>query len=250
LGIVRSQAIRNTIFSYAGVVLGYVNVIILFPAFFSSEQFGLIQLLVSVSFVYAQFSSIGIVNTITRFFPFFKTEDKTHNFFITYVLILSSIGFCITTIIFLLIKPIIVSSYIENSKLFVDYFLYLIPLSLFTLILIVFEALARVIYKTVLSTFVRDILIRILTTIDILLYVFDIINFNNFILLFIFVYGLSTIFILFQIIISKEFKFIFSFFTSFSMLNKPWPTKCARCSSIVASDLLLSNAISSMLLPL
>jgi len=207
LGIVRKQAINNTIFSYIGVALGYVNLILLFPRFFSSEQFGLIQLMVSVSFVYAQFSSIGLVNTITRFFPFFKSDDKHHNLFISYIIVFGVSGFIITTFLYIFIKPLIVDIYIEKSKLFIDYYTFIIPLSLFTLAFNVFEALTRVIYKTILSTFVREVLIRLLTTIIIFLYVLNFINFDIFILLFVGIYGLSSLFILFQIILSKEYRF-------------------------------------------
>ena len=164
MGIVRSQGIKNLISSYLGVALGYLNVIMLFPAFFSSEQFGLINLMISVSFVYAQFSSIGLVNAISKYFPFFKSEDKKHNLFVSYIIVLSVSGFALSTVVFFLIKPIIIDAYIVNSRLFVDYFVLLVPLSLSLLASIIFETLARVIFKTVLSTFVREVAIRLLTT--------------------------------------------------------------------------------------
>lgn len=210
MGIVRNQAIKNSFFSYIGVALGYVNVIMLFPAFFTSEQFGLINLMTSVAFVYAQFSSIGLVNAITKYFPFFKNDDKKHNLFLSYVIILSVSGFAITTLLFFLLKPVVIKSYLDNSKLFVDYFVFLVPLSLFTLGYNVFEALTRVIFKTVLSTFVREVVIRLLTTLDILLFVFKIIDFEGFVYIFVGIYGLSALIILSQIISSKEYKFEFS----------------------------------------
>ena len=210
MGVVRTQGIKNVISSYLGVALGYLNVIILFPAYFSSEQFGLINLMVSVSFVYTQFASVGLVNAIAKYFPFFKTEDKKHNFFLTYIIVLSVSGFAILTLIFFIFKPLIISAYIEKSRLFVDYFLLLIPLAFSLLASIIFETLARVIFKTVLSVFVREVVIRALTTIDILLFVFNVINFDGFIYILVGIYGLSAVIILIQVILSKEFRFVFS----------------------------------------
>lgn len=210
MGIVRSQGIKNLISSYLGVALGYLNVIMLFPAFFSSEQFGLINLMISVSFVYAQFSSIGLVNAISKYFPFFKSEDKKHNLFVSYIIVLSVSGFALSTVVFFLIKPIIIDAYIVNSRLFVDYFVLLVPLSLSLLASIIFETLARVIFKTVLSTFVREVAIRLLTTLDILLFVFKVINFDGFVYIIVGIYALSALIILVQVIHSCEFKFVLS----------------------------------------
>ena len=138
MGIVRNQGIKNMLSAYTGVVLGYINVIMLFPAYFTAEQFGLINLMISVSFVYTQFSSIGLVNAISKYFPFFKTEDKRHNFFLTYVVVLSVSGFFIMTLLFFIFKPLIVDAYINNSRLFVDYFLLLIPLAFSLLVYVIF----------------------------------------------------------------------------------------------------------------
>ena len=210
MGIVRNQGIKNMLSAYTGVVLGYINVIMLFPAYFTAEQFGLINLMISVSFVYTQFSSIGLVNAISKYFPFFKTEDKRHNFFLTYVVVLSVSGFFIMTLLFFIFKPLIVDAYINNSRLFVDYFLLLIPLAFSLLVYVIFETLARVIFRTVLANFVREIVIRILTTADIILFMYNVVDFTGFIYIFVGIYILSALIIVIQVILSKEFKFVFS----------------------------------------
>ncbi len=210
MGIVRNQGIKNMLSAYTGVVLGYINVILLFPAYFTSEQFGLINLMISVSFVYTQFSSIGLVNAISKYFPFFKTEDKKHNFFLTYIIVLSVSGFFIMTLLFFVFRPLIVDAYINNSKLFIEYFLLLIPLAFSLLVYVIFETLARVIFRTVLANFVREVVIRVLTTADIFLFMYNIVDFTGFIYIFVGIYILSALIIVFQVILSKEFKFVFS----------------------------------------
>jgi O-antigen/teichoic acid export membrane protein len=210
LGIVRKQALANSIFSYIGVVLGYVNIIILFPAFFTSEEFGLVSLLIVVSVVYANFSAIGLVSTIPRFFPFFKTEDKKHNGFLSYILVIGIFGYLIVTILFIILRPIIISAYIERSAAFIDYYYFLVPLSLFTFLFNVFEATTRAVFKTGFATFLKETLLRLFTTIGILLFVFKVFDFNMFIYFYVLINGICAVLLLFQIIHSKEFVFKFS----------------------------------------
>jgi O-antigen/teichoic acid export membrane protein len=211
LGIVRKQALANSIFSYIGVGLGYLNVIILFPAFFTSDEFGLLSLIISVSVIYAYLSAIGLANTIPRFFPFFKTDDKLHNGFMSYILLIGVAGFLIITILFIVLRPLIISAYIEKSAEFVNYYYFLIPLSLFTLLYNVFEAIARAIYKTSFATFLKETLLRLLTTIGIILFMFKILNFNQFIYFYVIINCVCAILLLFQTIFSKEFVFKFNF---------------------------------------
>ncbi len=210
MGIVRNQGIKNLIFSYAGVALGYVNIILLFPAYFSSEQFGLINLMISVSFVYAQLSSVGLINAVTKYFPFFKSEDRRHNFFLTYIIVISVSGFILMTTVFFLLKPLIIEAYVDKSKLFVDYFILLVPLSLSLIAFTVFEVLARVVFKTVLTTFVREVVIRILTTLDIFLFIYKVVDFKGFMIIYVGIYIVSALIILTQVISTKEFRFVFS----------------------------------------
>lgn len=211
MGIVSRQAVKNSIFLYAGVILGYVNLILLFPAYFSSEQFGLIQLLISGSVIYSQLSSLGIINTIIRFFPFFKTDDKKHNFFITYVLLISGTGFILVTIIYILLKKNIENAYTANSPLFLDYYYLLILLSFFSLLFVIFEAFTRIILKTVLATFTKEVFLRLLTTTGIILFITKVFDFNQFIIYYIFSTLIGAAIILVQIIKSKNFEFGFHF---------------------------------------
>ncbi len=211
MGIIRKQALGNSIFSYLGVVLGYVNVILLFPAFFSSEQFGLIQLLVGVSVIYAYSGLIGLPNTVVRFFPFYKTEDKYHKGFLSYVLVIGLMGLILATLLYLLLRHPITNAYIENSALFVDYYYYLIPLSVFTLLFTVLEAIARALYRTVFSTFLKEVGLRMLTTLGIVFYIFKVLDFHSFVVYFILINVLNAILLLFQIIFSGDLKFNFGF---------------------------------------
>jgi len=188
------------------MVLGYANIIILFPAVFSEMEFGLIQLLAGMGVVYSQFSALGLVNIIVRFFPFFKSDDKRHDGFLFFVMLLTVVGFTLITVLYVIFKPVISAYYIENSALFVEYYYWLIPISFFLLVFLVFDSIVRAIHKTVFSAFLRDVVFRVLTTLGIGLVFWQYLDFEEFLLYYVIIHGVIMIILLGQIILSREFR--------------------------------------------
>ena len=76
MGVVKKQGIQNTIVSYVGSGLGFLNKILLFPIVFGLEQVGLLNVLSSITLLYAQVAGFGIYNVIIRFFPEYQKKDK------------------------------------------------------------------------------------------------------------------------------------------------------------------------------
>ncbi|WP_242918140.1 oligosaccharide flippase family protein [Pontibacter liquoris] len=179
------EGIWNTIISYAGIVIGYVNTILLFPNYLEPDQVGLTRLLTSVSMMFAQFGALGFVNMSVRYFPYFRNKEERHHGFLFLLLSVPMVGFALITGIFLLFKPVIVDYYQANSPLFVDYYFYIIPLALFTLLFNLFTAYLRSLFKTIVSSFVQDFLLRLLTTLLILAYAVGWMDFQQFVLLYI-----------------------------------------------------------------
>jgi len=67
----------------------------------------------------------------------------------------------------------------NGSALLNQYYYYLIPVSFFTLAYMVLESLARVVFKNVLSAFLKEVLLRVFTTVSILLIAARLINYHN-----------------------------------------------------------------------
>ena len=63
------EAVRTMIITYLGLVLGYLNKGVLFILILSTEQIGLINLILGVGLLFAQFSNLGVINTIAKFLP-------------------------------------------------------------------------------------------------------------------------------------------------------------------------------------
>ncbi|MCC9167264.1 lipopolysaccharide biosynthesis protein [Pontibacter harenae] len=179
------EGIWNTIISYAGIGIGYVNTILLFPNFLDEEQVGLTRLLITISTMFAQFSALGFVNMSVRYFPYFRNKEQKHNGFLFLLLSVPMLGFAVVTALFLLFKPVVVNHYQENSSLLINYYYFIIPLALFTLLFELFQAYLRSLYKTIVSSFTKDILLRVLTSALIAVFAFGLISFQQFVLLYI-----------------------------------------------------------------
>ncbi|MHA1695338.1 MAG: hypothetical protein ACTSUG_08765 [Candidatus Helarchaeota archaeon] len=48
MGIIQKQTIKGTIYTYLGVALGFVNIGLLTPKIFSTDQIGLTNILVAI----------------------------------------------------------------------------------------------------------------------------------------------------------------------------------------------------------
>lgn len=191
---------------YAGTALGFFNLIILFQRFLSIEEIGFFSLMIAISLLYAQIASLGINNVIVKFFPYYRSEDKRHHGFATLVVIWSIISFAIFTLLFLILKNSIINFYKGNkgAALLVKYFYYLVPLSFLTMVFGVLESLALTVFKNVLSSFLREVVLRLFTLASVLLIAAEIINYQNFLMIYL-VANVVIIFIMLLTIIRGQY---------------------------------------------
>jgi O-antigen/teichoic acid export membrane protein len=185
MGIVHKDGFKLSLVSYFGLGLGYVNRVLLFPNYLSTEQIGLANILLSVALIYAQFSALGLWGIILRFFPFFRNKEKQHHGFLFWASILMTVGFVFTTLVFLLFKPLVVSYFSAQAKLLVDYYYYIIPLGLATMFFMVYDSYLRSMLKTVVPSFINEVVLRLMVMVSIGLYAFKLIDFHLFVIIFV-----------------------------------------------------------------
>jgi O-antigen/teichoic acid export membrane protein len=206
MGIVKKQAYKNTIVSYAGMAIAYINTVLLFPFFTNTAEYGFYNLVISVSVLFSLVSSMGGPSIIARYFPFYRTEDGKHNGFIHWVGLLTLIGFIGTTLLYVLLKPVILDAYSMNkSPFFAHYYYYLIPLAFFVIVFNYLEMTGRVVYQTIYSNILQNVLLRLLTTGFLLMIAAKWINFEDFIFLYIGSNGLISLLLLINLAVSRKF---------------------------------------------
>jgi O-antigen/teichoic acid export membrane protein len=209
MGIVKKQAYKNTMVSYSGMVIAYINTVLLFPSVFqkSSSEYGFYNLIIGVSVLYSLVASMGIPSILAKYFPFYRTDDKLHNGFMHWSAILSVVGFLFATGLYVILRPLIVSAYIDESPLFVKYYYLLIPLSLFIVAFNYLEMTGRIIYQTIYSNVLQNVALRLLTSVFLVMIIFKWINFQQFILLYIAANGVISLLLLISIAASGKFSY-------------------------------------------
>jgi O-antigen/teichoic acid export membrane protein len=182
-----------------------VNVILLFPALFEPEEFGLTRVLVAVIGVAAQFALLGISNAIIRFFPEFSENDKDNHGLLGLSTRVALVGVVVVSVILLLAQPWVIAHYHDKSGLFVDYYYLLFPYLIFEVYNQIFTSYTRAVYHSVVNVFFREVFLRMGVTLIIGLYWLKLVDFDGFMLLFIGLYGLMTVGLLFYLIRIGQF---------------------------------------------
>ena len=217
MGIIINQSVKGTIYTYIGVVLGFVTTGVLLPRIFSTDQVGLQKILVNYAMLVATFGTLGFNGVTIRLFPYFKDPKKNHHGFLALALITGLIGFLLTLGLFLIFKNWFIELSIHKSPLLVEYLNYLIVLIFFQIFFIMFDGYYTALLNSIHGTFLREVFQRILIIICIGFYYFNLIDFHQFIVLYIVSMAVPTIYLMFSLIKAKQF----SLKTDFAFLKKP-----------------------------
>lgn len=183
---IRKRSINATIWIYIGFVIGAVNTYFLtHKNWFTVDQNGLTRVMIEISQLIFAFSTLGVTTYLFKFFPYYKDNvESKKNDILGVALIVALVGFIITCAGLLFIQPLIVRKFSENSLLLVQYFYWTLPMAFFILLYNILEAYSYGFDKGVLTSFLKETVLRGFTLVIILLKVFDIIGFNTFIILF------------------------------------------------------------------
>ncbi len=184
MGVIQKQSISGTIYSYIGVVLGFLTTGLLFPRMLSTDQVGLLRLLVSYSTLLAQFAVLGINTVTVRLFPHFRDDEKKHHGYLGITLLVALAGFIVTTIAYAGLHNQVVEHAREKSALFIPYFWYVVPMVFFTLLFGIFDTYYRVLYNAVIGIVYKEVVQRSLILLAVLLYFFGVIDFHTLVILY------------------------------------------------------------------
>lgn len=216
MGIIIKQSVRNAGISYVGILIGFISTIKLFPNILEADQFGLTRVMLAIALVSVQTINFGIPSTIVKFFPSLSKMTSNPGGLFWAFTIPPLIGLCAFIVLYLVFKEAIIGMHQEDADLLSNYYLYVIPLVFFISSFGILTAFAKVNLDTVFASFLQDIFLRVVIILILVLYYFDIINFDHFILLFILNYALQYLLLLAYCIFKRQL----SLKPVFSMFNK------------------------------
>jgi len=207
MGIVKRDGFKLALISWAGIALGCVNKLILFPKYLEAEEVGLAVVLINISVLFAQVASMGAGPLILKFFPYFNNDLHKHHGFLSWVFKLATWGSLITILFFIVFKAPITNFFAEKSPLLVQFYYCIIPLGLAALSYIIFDAYLRSQLDTVFSSFAWEIILRVATTVSIVLYAFKIIDFEWFVFIYVIANCTASLAILIYMYLNKNLPF-------------------------------------------
>lgn len=177
MGVVKKQSVKASIITYIGVLIGVLNVFIIFPYFLSKEQIGLIKSLEAIALIIVPFIYIGFPHAVNKFFPVYKESDfSRYKSGMTYLFIVMAINTLIATVVFFFLKDYILSLFNDKSPLLSKYMLFVIPIFIGISWFSIFFGISTSNLKIVMPRLLERILIRIIQMAIVLLFYFSFIS--------------------------------------------------------------------------
>ncbi|HDZ03858.1 hypothetical protein LCGC14_0199700 [marine sediment metagenome] len=180
MGIVLKQSLNNTIVTYIGFAIGAVNTLFLYTNFMQPDNYGLIQVVLSVSAVLTPILAFGVPNSLVKFYSNFKNEESQDSF-LTLMVLLPLV----------LIIPIAIISYVANdaignllsrqNEIVGDYVWHIFLVGMAMAYFEVFYAWARIRMKSMFGNFMKEIFCRVGQTILLILLWIKVIDIDFFI---------------------------------------------------------------------
>lgn len=268
---IRRQSIISTIFTFIGFGVGLANSLLFTrQGWFSIEQYGLTRSFFDFGQVIFACSFLGTTAIIYKFSPYYKAHLKNEeNDLLSWNILVSLVGFLIFLSLSIFFKDFFVRKFGAKSPLLVQYYYWIFPFGFFLLMFSLIESYCWSLKRTVISNFLKETALRLVTLILILLFIFKLINFDLFIKLFAFIYGLILLIIIIYLlkkneffisfktsIVTRKFKKKMAVFGLFIFAGVAVSTVAATIDSVIISSLIgqtalgvfaLSNYISALI---
>lgn len=182
---------------YFGALIGFANTILLYPKILPKEEFGLVQLIVSISMLMAAISTFGTPNALVRYFPHFRNnQSKSNSGLVRFLLLISGVVTLILLALLILLRGLVFDAYEVSAPLLLDYYYYILPVFFFQVFINMLTSYLNVIRKSHIQVIQKEILIRLGQTVLIVLYHFDLVSIEVFVPLFVSLFAMSLLYLL------------------------------------------------------
>lgn len=210
MGQIRKQTIQSSFLSYIGFLIGAVNTYFFTrQGVFTPDQYGLTQVIISISQILAPLATFGMVAYMNKFFPYYYDNlENRRNDLLTVAVIFSAIGAILVFSGALIFKPLVVQKFAKKStSLVVEFYYWTLVFSFFYLCFLILESYLGTLKRTVLPNFMKETAYRLGVLVLIGLYAFKLINFGTFIILFCCIYLVIVIIIIAYLFFSGQLLF-------------------------------------------
>ena len=198
MGVIIKQSSWALVANYVGVLLGFLNVMIIMPAVLQPDQIGLVNLILSSAFIIYPFMDFSASQLLNRYFTQVQSPQQMMNVSILVYLT----GILVFFLVFLFGKPLFIAYYQENSPEIIPYFWFVFALAVVLGWQVILETYNTIFKHLHINVFVKEVIFRLLITLSITLYALKQIPFETYIHLHFGMY-VMVVLILFFFIIGK-----------------------------------------------
>jgi len=206
MGVVVRQSIFSSVISYAGVIIGYVNLLYLYPRFLELEQVGLLRTVQDAAILFAPFAQMGVAQTLVRYYPRFSASQEQARGFLSFLLLLTGVGMGLFTLAFFAFQHSFLGYFKANAGSIQEYGLLIFWLTLILLLQSVLEAYARSRLKTVFPNLLRDVVVRLAFGVLVVGYFQGWLTFPEFMVSTVLANALAVVLLLISVAQSGEFR--------------------------------------------
>jgi O-antigen/teichoic acid export membrane protein len=191
MGIIIKQSISNTLFTFIGFVIGALNALFLYVHILGETYYGLTAFILSAANLAMPFFAFGTQNTLLKYFQAYDSKEEQSNFLslMLFLPVIAIIPLLFFGILFYDEIGAFVSQRNTNGK---DYLGLIAIIAILMAYFEVFYAYAKAFLKSVFGNFLKEVLLRILISVGLLLVYYQYISALEFIYSIIIIYGIIT----------------------------------------------------------
>ena len=219
MGILLKQSFWSSLIIYIGVLIGFINSLILFPKYLKTEEIGLLRQIISAGTLLLPLAAFGLSGSSIKFYPEFSKDVKSKNEFFSFQFLLTIIGLFLVLILTFIFNKELINFFSKKSELITDYFdiiffiLFLLTLST------IFESYLKSRMHIILPNFTNGVLNRIFTGFSVLLLSVSIINFHQMIYLQVPIYSIGVLILIFYSYKKEKFTIDLNFIKIKNKIN-------------------------------
>jgi O-antigen/teichoic acid export membrane protein len=244
MSTIRRQSIISSLLVFLGFGIGLFNTFFFVnKQWFSPDQYGLTRSFGDIGNMIFAFSFLGFTSIIYKFAPYYRANLKAkENDLLTWSLVAVSIAFCCLIPLSIIFKPFFIRKFGANSSQLVTWYYWFLPFGYFLLLYNVLESYTASLKRTIITSFLKETVLRLLTAVLIILFVFNYISFELFIKCFSFLYG-ALVLILLAYLKSKNELFLT---LNASKVTRKFKKKIFTLAAFVFGGVIITTLASSI----
>jgi O-antigen/teichoic acid export membrane protein len=207
MSTIRRQSILSSAIIYLGFALGFLNIYLFTrEGGFTQAEYGLYGTFIAIANVVNSFANLGMQAYIYKFYPYYHDNlEIRDNDMMSWAFVTSLTGFLMVMIAGYIFENFVIRKFGAHSAELITYYSWIFPFGFGLTMYSLLEAYAWQLKKSVLTTFLRELLWRLSITVLILLVFTRVIHdFDLFFKLFSLSYIFLALILLFLLIRSKQ----------------------------------------------